>query len=127
MALSYNSSVNEWPVSTNNIAKIGGTRRRKYMKHRKNKRSNTKKNLHNRKHKISRGGSTRNMLMPQFLVNSWRGLEYTGNQFVNAWKGVPAPTSPMPSEQTLQGVEMNYRPLNINSITSRADATVSKL
>ena len=137
----YNTNVEPLPESIINTIDsshtIGGRRtkyRRKYnnkarvtKRTNRTKRTRTKRGKSKRHIMTRRGGSKRDLIMPQEIVNGYRGIQNNFQKFISDWQGVSAPVSPLPVDQTLQGAHLQYSPIDVPTITARADSVVSKL
>ena len=148
---SYNTDVEPWPESTSNTScgpcatggkrtkrrgkgKGKGTKRKARRTRRTTKRSRSKTSRRHRarlgrgkRHSKTRRGGSRDTIMPQELVNGYRGALNGLQSFAANWQGIPEPASPMPADQTLQGVNLQYSPVNVPKITANADKAVSQL
>lgn len=144
----YNTNVVPLPESTSNTlygsCAVGGkrTRRRnkgkgKSLKVKGGKRitkcASKRIRTMTRKKVIRRGiakkrGGRRDSILPQELVNLYRGGENSLQRFVANFQGLQEPVSPMPAVQSLQGgADLQYSLVDIPKITANADSSVSQL
>lgn len=149
---SYNTNVEPWPESTSNTScgpcavggkrtkrrgkgKSKGTKRKtrrtrraaRRAKGRMSRRSRSRGGKGKRQTRARRGGS-RDTIIPQELVNGYRSVGHSLQQFAADWQGVSGPASPLPADQTLQGSDnLPYSPIDVPQITANADRAVSQL
>ena len=130
---SYNTKVEQLPESTSNTSCgpcTSGGRLKKRQKQTNKKTSNPKKSKsrnrytkkNKRQYKNIRGGS---ILQP--FVNAYRNAGFQAHQLINSWKGLPAPTNPMPTSQKIPNNNIQLNAINIDKIHTNAEKSVIKL
>ena len=130
---SYNTNVEQWPESTSNTScgpcTTGGRRKKrnkktnkKISKQTKSKSKNISTKKTQRRSKKTSGGS---ILQP--FVNAYRNAGFQAHQLINSWKGLPAPTNPMPTSQTIPNNNIKFHAINVDKIHTNAEKSVSEL
>jgi len=78
--------------------------------------------------KRQRGGFSPNTLLPQDLVNIGRSTAHDMGSFANAYRGIAASASPLPTQDQLNtSYNFTYKPVALSEIRADAEAQVSKL
>ena len=78
--------------------------------------------------KRQRGGFSPNTLLPQDLVNIGRSTVHDMGSFANAYRGIAASASPLPTQDQLNtSYNFTYKPVALSEIRADAEAQVSKL
>ena len=75
-----------------------------------------------------RGGFSPNTLLPQDIVNIGRSTAHDMGSFANAYRGIAASASPLPTQDQLNtSYDFTYKPVALSEIRADAEAQVSKL
>ena len=75
-----------------------------------------------------KGGFSPNTLIPQDIVNIGRSTAHDMGSFANAYRGIAATASPLPTQDQLNtSYDFTYKPVALSEIRADAEAQVSKL
>ena len=75
-----------------------------------------------------KGGFSPNTLIPQDIVNIGRSTAHDMGSFANAYRGIAATASPLPTQDQLNtSYDFTYKPVALSEIHADAEAQVSKL
>ena len=75
-----------------------------------------------------KGGFSPNTLIPQDIVNIGRSTAHDMGSFANAYRGIAASASPLPTQDQLNtSYDFTYKPVALSEIRADAEAQVSKL
>ena len=116
------------------VGPLKGGRRRRRMSARRSvggRRRTVRRSLGRRRRTLKRrqrGGFSPNTLLPQDIVNIGRSTAHDMGSFANAYRGIAASASPLPTQDQLNtSYDFTYKPVALSEIRADAEAQVSKL